>query len=315
VGAARRLIVEVRSGPLRGKKAVVAPGATLRVGRTDRADLRIERDRELSRAHFELTWDGATCLLHDLGSARGTQLAGRTIAGETVLRHGAWIQAGETSFGVYIEAWSSPAGEPPQPDLAERAFAALAPRRRTEVGARAAGTGVRRLYAVLDAARSSRVIQLLHESVDETRSLYEGVEGEALANVAPYMVGFEEDSGLLDRLLREGWGQSWGVFVESPVSFELLRRHFRRFLMVEEEETGGRMYFRFYDPRVLREFLPLATTRQRDEIFADVIESFLLEDEHGGLCTFAAATTSLYRDVGSRPPIPAPASDRHAQDP
>jgi hypothetical protein len=163
---------------------------------------------------------------------------------------------------------------PPDPALlaaAARAREILAPR-------------LGRLYAVLDAARDERILELCRESVDQSKSLYEGVKGEALADAAPYLVALEPGSGLLDRLL-EGWGRSFGVFAVSERPFKAVRRHLRRFLLVEDDETGGRMYFRFYDPRVLREFMPLATPRQRDDLFGE-IDAFFAEGEGGELLRF-----------------------------
>ena len=57
----------------------------------------------------------------------------------------------------------------------------------------------RPLYAVLDAARDDRVLTVVRESVEEYRSLYEGIEGEALAHVAPYLVSPPKGSRLLRR--------------------------------------------------------------------------------------------------------------------
>ena len=49
-----RLFVEVRSGPSRGKRAIVSPGGALRVGRTERADLVLGGDSHVSALHCEL---------------------------------------------------------------------------------------------------------------------------------------------------------------------------------------------------------------------------------------------------------------------
>jgi hypothetical protein len=280
VQAPRRLIVEVRSGPLTGTKAVVAPGDRIRVGRTDRADLAVERDPEISGLHFEIAWDGETAMLRDLGSARGTVLAGAPLEGEAPVAHGSWIKAGETTFSIYFEAYSPRRGPPADPALAARALATLAPR-------------VGRLHAVLDAARDERVLELCRESVDETRSLYEGVKGDALASEAPYLVRFDPGSDLLSRLLFDGWGRSFGVFLESRASFKALRRHLRRFLIVTEDASGARLYFRYYDPRVLREIVPLFTVRQADEVYGDVIDAFLTEDGDGDLASFPSPHRAL----------------------
>lgn len=277
MSAPRRLIVEVRGGLLSGAKALLAPGEALRIGRTERAHLVIPHDQHLSGLHCELTWDGETCRIRDADSAEGTRLAGALLDGPATVPHGGWIKAGETSLMVYQEAFSPPRLPPLDP-----ALASAAARARQLLGARPG-----RLHAVLDAARDERILELLRESVDPCRSLYDGVKGEALADVAPYLVSFRRDSGLLDRLLQEGWGRSWGVFVSSGAAFPAVRRHFRRFLLVEEEGAGERMYFRYYDPRVLREFMPIATPRQKDDLF-EGLDALLLEGEGGELLTFEA---------------------------
>ncbi len=152
--------------------------------------------------------------------------------------------------------------------------------------ARAAGEASRGpLYAVLDGARDPRILELLHEAPDEHRSLYEGTRGEALEAVAPYLVRFRDDSGLLERLVLEGWERRWGIFLATPASFREARRHLRRFLMVEVEDTLQRLYFRFYDPGVLREFLPTCTVRQVAELLGEA-EAALGEAADGSLARF-----------------------------
>jgi hypothetical protein len=51
--------------------------------------------------------------------------------------------------------------------------------------------------------------------------------------------------------------------------------------MVTREKDGAPMYFRFYDPRVLRGFLPITTVRQEELVFGPV-EQFLVERMGGG---------------------------------
>jgi hypothetical protein len=52
-------------------------------------------------------------------------------------------------------------------------------------------------------------------------------------------------------------------------------------------DTRERFYFRYYDPVVLRSFVPVATPRQRDELFGPV-SSFLVEGETGELARLPA---------------------------
>jgi hypothetical protein len=84
-------------------------------------------------------------------------------------------------------------------------------------------------------------------------------------------------SPLLASLLREGWGQSWGLFVTSKRPLVELRRHFRRFTIVRDEAARV-LYFRFYDPRVMRVFLPTCTPRQSSQLFEDITAA-MMEDK------------------------------------
>jgi hypothetical protein len=268
----KRAIVEIRGGPLQGRKALLEPGTTLRVGRTERADLVVPRDERLAGTHFELAWDGERCRLTDLRSAEGTALNGERVADEAGVAHGAWIRAGETVFSVYFEeATPSPRDldedDDETRDRKARALAALE-------------ADPDPLFAVLNAARTDRIVETLHEAPEEYRSLYEGFQGEALADVAPYLVGLPRGSRLLARLVQEGWGERWGIYLTSRRPFTEVRRHLRRLLLVENEETRKRMYFRFYDPRVLRAFLPTCTPLQVGDFMGE-FEALWMEGEDG----------------------------------
>lgn len=271
MASAPRAIVEIVSGPLASTKALIQPGGTLRVGRTDQADLIVPQDPRLAGLHFELRWDGARCVVRDLGAAGGTRLHGQAVSEADVPGWSA-IEAGETEFFVTVEGEIVRPLPPDRPEVAARKAAALAALR-AEPGP---------LYALLDAARTDRVLELLPEAAEEYRSLYGGVEGEALAEVAPYLVALGRDGRLLEQLVREGWGQGWGVYLACARPPGEVRQHLRRLLLVEDEARGRRLYFRFYDPRALRVFLPSCSPRQRAEIFGE-IGCFLLEGEQGEL--------------------------------
>jgi hypothetical protein len=148
---------------------------------------------------------------------------------------------------------------------------------------------------VLDTAHGERILELLHESVEPIHSLYEGTPGSALAEVAPYLVSLpNKDSWLLEALVQEGWGAHWGVFLTSALPMLQLRRHLRKFLMVEAEGVEGRLYFRYYDPRVLGTFLPTCPPESRKEFFGD-IERFIFSGLDGEV-------VEIPSQDGKRPP-------------
>lgn len=300
----QRVILEVQSGPLHGTKRVLEPGHKLRVGRRQRADF-VVPDDQMSAPHFEISWDGSTCVLKDLKSKKGTLVGGQAVK-EAELRNGSWIRAGDTDFLVFFEAATPPPldfddemlkaeEEDLKPDaamwlrqnrdklLAQKA--ARDERARAALAALEAAAGS--LYAVLDATRTERIIVLLQESVEEYRSLYEGVEGLALAHVAPYLVALPQGSMLLRRIVMEGWEKRWSSFFTCDRPFKDVRRHLRRFLVVADEDTRERFYFRFYDPTVLRTFFPVATPRQTEDFFGP-ISAFYVEGEYGEFVRFPA---------------------------
>ena len=142
------------------------------------------------------------------------------------------------------------------------------------------------VYAVLDAARDERMLALLRRAGAQYRSLYEGPEAQELESVAPYLVELTREQALLKRLIGSGWGKGWGIFLTGTRPFDEIRRHLRKFLMVREEETGKRLYFRFYDPRVLRVFLPTCSPPQQAALYAEV-DCFFAEAEDSRLLCFA----------------------------
>src|SRR5215469_10889290 len=91
------------------------------------------------------------------------------------------------------------------------------------------------LYAILDASRDPRVLKLLLESKEQYQSLYQGKSADALVHFAPYLVRLPKGSTLIENLVKNGWGKSWGIYLASDQPFDELRSHFRHFLMVKTE--------------------------------------------------------------------------------
>jgi hypothetical protein len=130
--------------------------------------------------------------------------------------------------------------------------------------------------AILDSARDPRVHDLVRRRLDAL-SLFEGDVHPRLARVAPYIVNLGRTSPFTRELLSLGWGRSWGVFVRSRAIVQDLRRHFRRLLVVRDERRK-KLFFRIYDPRVLRVYLPTCTAAETEAVFGP-IDSFVVEDE------------------------------------
>jgi hypothetical protein len=240
-------------------------GQTITVGRSAPADVILRQDSWLSDSHFSLREDDVGCWLKDLGSRYGTFLNGRPVD-EALVADGSRIEAGSTTFLVSDFHEGS---EPPPVPVIEALAAVSEP-----------------LFALLDAARSYQVREILCPSGEQYQSLYEGPQGEELADWAPYLVALPAGSPLREALVREGWGQSWGVYLTCPRSFAEVRKHFRKFLLVKSQEDGRTLYFRFYDPRVLRLFLPTCNASETAEFFGPITEFLMEADDPSTLLRF-----------------------------
>ncbi len=113
------------------------------------------------------------------------------------------------------------------------------------------------VYAVLDGARNKRIEPLLNNSTLEHACLYAGKLSYVLQRAAPHIVKLEKNHPLTHKLLRMGWGDSWGIFAicQPDITMVAMRNNCRRICKVESPE-GKTFIFRYYDPRVLRTFLP-----------------------------------------------------------
>lgn len=275
-------VLEIVSGPQQGRRYAVQPGETLTVGRHAQAKLAVREDALLSNVHYALECDAQHCRLRDLNSRFGTKVNGARVT-EAVLRDGDRVVAGGTTFVVRIVGGD---GAMPPVAAAPAETAVSKPAARPEAAALEGTAGQvlqvlrrqpDRLYTLLDAARDPLVLARLAGAPEQYQSLYEGPQEEAMAAFGPFLVALPAGSPFLEVLVRDGWGRSWGVFLTCPLDFAEVRKHLRRFLMVKLP-YGRRAYFRFYDPRVLRAFVPTLNAQETADFFGP-IGCYLMEDE------------------------------------
>ena len=137
-----------------------------------------------------------------------------------------------------------------------------------------------RAFAGLDGARDPAVHAMVARSGLEHRCLYAGALSPALAAAAPWLVKLPRDAAATREILHKGWGEAWGVFLRTGADEALLYRHLRGFLRVRDER-GRPLVFRYYDPRVLRVYLPTCTAEELAYVFGPV-EVFIVEGEAAG---------------------------------
>jgi len=169
------------------------------------------------------------------------------------------------------------------------------------------------LFAVIDSCDEPSVLAKVEEAGPErVVSLYRGEAEEDFADFAPYL--FRVDAELLDWIAAELWPKPWGIFARAALPLEDVRKQFRRFLLVEDPD-GMEMYFRFYDPRILRVFLPTCTASELSQFFGP-IEAMGVGATDAPEVTWYAPARSVPRDLAiPDEPEPLPATPSAVETP
>ena len=142
------------------------------------------------------------------------------------------------------------------------------------------------VYAVLDGASVKMNLPVLLKDLKvQNMCLYRGQLEPDLAARAPYLVKLQRNSELLELWMNEGKNKNWGIFATSYASFKIMRKHFRNLLKVKNSE-GKILYFRYYDPRVLKSFLPTCDDKEIDYLHNAVLNYFIESDKENELLSF-----------------------------
>jgi Domain of unknown function (DUF4123) len=134
------------------------------------------------------------------------------------------------------------------------------------------------MWAVLDGAKDQRIYNLVSRCYLDKCCLFAGELSPELERAAPHLVQISPRDSVSDSLLTLGWGRAWGIFIQSDDSIRTLRRHLRTLLRVKDE-AGRYLLFRYYDPRVLRIYLPTCLDHELKSMFGSSITRFCMESD------------------------------------
>lgn len=134
-------------------------------------------------------------------------------------------------------------------------------------------------WGVIDAARDERLLPAIRALCPAARCLFDEPVDPGLADAAPWLLPLVRGERFLDWWRTEGLGQSWGIAFTSAAAPDALRRHLKKLLRAQLP-AGEVVYFRFYDPRVLRTLLATADTKQLRQVFGP-IDTLYVESEGG----------------------------------
>jgi hypothetical protein len=112
-------------------------------------------------------------------------------------------------------------------------------------------------YAIIDAAKEGSIPYFLEGMKANFGPLLQGDEAKRLAQVAPYLVGLKKGSDVSDWYLEKLYGNSIGFVLKTNWSIEGLIQFWARKVKTRIPSTEEKGFFRYYDPNVLRVYLPI----------------------------------------------------------
>jgi hypothetical protein len=288
--------LRIEAGPRAGETRILDPQEPFTIGRSPVASLCLDA-ASVSRQHCELLWDGRSCRIRDLQSRNGVFVNDRPVT-ETVLRSGDRVRLGECSMLLEIgpskrrlveESEPAVSSVPtPANDNTEETIFLPAPIlqaveplwRDAPVQAPAAGTasealrracairGQEQLVAVVDGAQLFELAFAGRMFGLRTYTLFSGDLAGDLAHVGPVVVELARPAPFLAKWA-DAIGRHAGIILLTRSDLQQVYQHLRSIFIVKDEE-GQEFFFRFYDPRVLRTFLPTCTPDELREFFGAV---------------------------------------------
>ncbi|MDH5229152.1 MAG: DUF4123 domain-containing protein [Gammaproteobacteria bacterium] len=134
------------------------------------------------------------------------------------------------------------------------------------------------IYALVDCARDRRLHAAISRSACRHTCLIDVHEDDEITTVAPYLVQLYPDRLLYRALFEEGAAKHWCIFFTSHYDYEILLEHCREILYARAQDRK-KMFFRYYDPRVLRKLLPVCDDKELTQIFGPITAFWLHDPE------------------------------------
>jgi pSer/pThr/pTyr-binding forkhead associated (FHA) protein len=278
------------------------PGVSVVVGRSPDCAISIA-DPSLSRRHFEVVLEDDVWRIKDLQSRNGISVNGEAVR-QAVVRAGDEIRAGDMIFRLEVasarlsesglDAVTSRAGMPHPTSVPIQLFPSIVPTLSAEAPRPADGTllatllsslrpaSACRLYALVDGAQAFKLAFAARLMGHDLYTLFSGELAETVAHVGPCLVVIGERSAFVRKWVEE-MGSHAGVLFESTTELNSVCAHLRNVFVATDEE-GQEYFFRFYDPRVLRTFLPTCRKEELREFFGP-IDRWIAESADGAAFT------------------------------
>jgi hypothetical protein len=146
-------------------------------------------------------------------------------------------------------------------------------------------------YCIIDSAQDEEIFPMLKNCEWEYTCLYKKnlhFEGdrmvEELAATAPYLLKLDPTGMNVESFVKERLGKKQIIVLESAAPMQEIADHFSSLLKAMDED-GKVINFRYYDPKILRVYLPTCTDEETYIFFGD-IDTIWVEGEDEEILEF-----------------------------
>lgn len=148
-----------------------------------------------------------------------------------------------------------------------------------------------RLYAIVNGATAMSLVDQAKHLGLRVQSLLQAGVSPYLGAVAPYLVEIDLESGFLSYWSL--WlGKNSGLLIESVNDFDIVLEHFRRTFATRDAQ-GHEQFFRFYDHRVLRDYLSGHAADELRQFFGPASQILSDSEEAGMLLCYSLSANGL----------------------
>jgi hypothetical protein len=154
------------------------------------------------------------------------------------------------------------------------------------------------LYAVVDAAKDYRLAVASRDLLGEPlRPLFANAPGH-MDRVGPYLARIQGTGRYREYLTlwANRMGDNAGIFLATCAWPQATLSHLRTIFKVYDE-AGAMFYFRYYDPRVIRAYLPTCTARECRTFFGPIRSIFVEGEEPATMHHYRSGQAAVHLET------------------
>ncbi|MCK7502564.1 MAG: DUF4123 domain-containing protein [Comamonadaceae bacterium] len=137
-----------------------------------------------------------------------------------------------------------------------------------------------KLFAIIDGAQSVELAFVARLMGHPVYTLFSGDMAEAVAHVLVLTWSLWANRSPFWKNGSRRLGVPAGILLQTTAELEVLVRSICGEIFVVTDEEGQEYFFRYYDPRVIRTFLPTCTASELEEFFG-VVDRWIVENKGG----------------------------------